>query len=97
MSDSDGKLPEISMEPITENGPSSESGSEENTKYRRSHLGSHECKTFAFIGGEKPHFLFSCEAGWGRFYVTDTQIALCIEDCSRHIGNIVRAKSGERS
>lgn len=60
------------------------------------HLGDHDCRTFAFIGGDKPHFIFSSMEGWGRFYVSNTQIALAVEDCSRHIGDVVRSGDSKR-
>ena len=94
MKDSDGKspttLPELTME-IT---PSLESGSEESATPRpsRKQLRDFRCRTFAFIGGEEPHFIFSGEHGeWGRLYVTDTQIALSVECGSSYIGDLVRA------
>ena len=52
------------------------------------------CRTFAFIGGKEPHFIFSGDGQWGRFYVTDKQIALCVEDGIKHIADLVRAGAG---
>ncbi|MGE5163043.1 MAG: hypothetical protein ACM3IH_03330 [Sphingobacteriales bacterium] len=94
MNDSDGQsdatpLPEL----IMDNTPSSERGgvaTPTRPLLSRKLLADHECKTFAFIGGDRPHFLFSTAEGWGRFYVTDTQVALCVEDGSRYIGDLVR-------
>ena len=81
-------LPEL----IMETGAASENTSATETKSRQ-HLGDHDCRTFAFIGGDRPHFIFSGAAGWGRFYVTDTQVALSIEDGARYIADLVRAGS----
>lgn len=93
---SDGRSEKIHLaEPTTESIRSSEAG-EATTPTpcppSRRHIGDFSCRTFAFIGGDKPHFLFSSVEGWGRFYVTDTQVALCVEDGSRFIGDLVRAK-----
>lgn len=92
MNDSDGKSPLTLTELITETGPFSESGGEGNTSRPQDPkpLNDFHCRTFAFIGGEEPHFIFSSAEGNGRLYVSDKQIALSVEDGSRHIGNLVR-------
>src|SRR5512139_1087895 len=96
MSDSAGPsdttpLPELIME-ISRSSEPGEVTTQTRPLLSQRHLDDHDCRTFAFIGGDRPHFLFSSSEGWGRFYVTDQQIALCVEDGSRHIGDLVRAK-----
>lgn len=95
---SDGKstsLPTVDL--ITQNTAVSESGeAQPNLPSHKKHLGDHDCRTFAFVGGKEPHFIFSSKEGWGRFYVTNTQVALCVEDCAGYIGDVVRSTS-ERS
>lgn len=85
------------QELIMETGATSESTSPTETRNpppRKSPRDFH-CRTFAFIGGEEPHFIFSTSNGeWGRLYVTDTQIALCVECGSGYIGDLVRASAG---
>lgn len=92
MKDSDGNSPQTLTELIMETGPSLESGTEEKTSPRRNHLGDYLCQTGALILGDKPHFLFCSAIGWGRYYLTDTQIAAFVEDGSTYIANIVRSK-----
>lgn len=97
MSDLDGQSDtKPSLAHTTESIQSSESGEAiTQTQYHRNrnHLGDFTCRTGALIcGGDKPHFLFSSAEGWGRFYLTDTQIAAFVEDGSTWIANIVRSK-----
>ena len=94
--DGESKIP--SPELITETGATSENTSATETKnpQPRKQLRDFHCRTFAFIGGEEPHFIFSGSHGeWGRLYVTDTQIALCVENGSAYIGNLVRSGAGK--
>ena len=93
----DGELPTILPELIMEIGPSSEPTSQSETKNppsRKPPIDFH-CRTFAFIGGEEPHFIFStANEGWGRLYVTDKQIALAVEDGIKRMADLVRAGAG---
>ena len=91
---SETHLPEL----IMETGAASESTSPNETKNPppRKPPRDFHCRTFAFIGGEEPHFIFSTAGdGWGRLYVTDKQIALAVEDGIRRMAELVRAGAGK--
>ena len=53
----------------------------------RNHLGDHDCHIFAFIGGDKPHFLFSTPAGWGRFYINLAHVKHAAADCAKYVAS----------
>ena len=76
-------LPEL----ITETGAASENTSATGTKSRQ-HLGDHECRIFAFVSHpERPHFIYSTPAGWGRFYVNTAHIKHAAADCAKHVAS----------
>lgn len=85
----DGKSTDSpSVELRTDNTQSSEAGAattQTPSRPSRNHLGDHDCHIFAFIGGDKPHFLFSTPAGWGRFYINLAHIKHAAADCAKFV------------
>ena len=95
MKDSDGESPTTLTALIMESGAFSEPSSQTETKNPQS-LNDVRCRIFAFIGGEEPHFMFAGENGeFGRFYVSNQQIALCTEEGIKHINALILSGAGK--
>ena len=96
MSDSDGQSPINLLELLMVAGLDSESGKATTQTQPHQSLNDVRCRIFAFIGGAEPHFMFAGENGeFGRFYVTNQQIALCVEDGTKHIGDSIIVRKGK--
>ena len=50
-------------------------------------------RTFSFIGGENPHFLFSTLKGFGRLYITDNQASLAASDLAAYVAELIRQRA----